>query len=268
MGNYHRYVILTTGRTGSTILTRLIREHSRVVDYQELFNVNYRAEWTTHSGRAESLRYWLGSVHPAKYNVRPSLMPENLRPEEILERCVWHDGYADRVQAVGFKLLHYQLNQPGDFPGLRKQLAERLPTTRVVLLTRRNLLRLYLSHVVSDRVRQWHITDERQRRPRPRLAVAPEDVVNAFRHYRRSEEELESLAGRARATLRLNYEELITDLGGHWKRLLQFLSLAPETMPRCRLLKIENRTLREALVNYDSLKNHFLGSPWETFFEE
>ena len=61
-----KYIVISHGRTGSTILTRMLRAHSRIVDYQELFNVDYQAEFRRGSDRARSLRYWLDAIDRRK----------------------------------------------------------------------------------------------------------------------------------------------------------------------------------------------------------
>ena len=62
-----RYVLLTMGRTGSTILSRMLREHPNIVDYQELFNVDYQAEYRRCTSKQTSLKYWLSFPPGEKY---------------------------------------------------------------------------------------------------------------------------------------------------------------------------------------------------------
>lgn len=266
---YCRYVVLSHGRTGSTILTRMLRDHSRIVDYQELFNVDFQAEFRRSADRARSLRYWLETLDPRKLTRCPVLTNlETAREAQILDEFVWHDHYAEWVRAVGFKVLHYQMKVSGPFPRLHEQLQERLPGLRAVVLTRRNLLRQHLSHVMARRVKQWHIADASQRRPRPSVRFASQELVHAFEYVQQIERELLGLARMAEAMLHFTYEELVGKLEGHWRRLQQFLDVPEESLPALRLVKIENRTLREAIVNYDELKAHFRGTAWEDHFDE
>lgn len=269
MVEYRKYVVLSHGRTGSTILTRMLRGHSRIVDYQELFNVDFQAEFRRSSDRARSLRYWLETVDTHKLGHPPRLTDLETAPEtRILDDFVWHEGYDDRVRAVGFKVLHYQMKSDGPFPQLRAHLEERLPQLYAVLLTRRNLLRQHLSHVMAHRVKQWHIADPSQRRRRPRTRFEPDQLVHAFEYVRRTEDELFTMAARAGEMLHFTYEELVLDMERDWRRLQEFLEVPEESLPELRLVKIENRTLREAIVNYDELKEHFGGTEWAGHFDE
>lgn len=269
MNPYRKYIVLSHGRTGSTILTRMLRDHSCIVDYQELFNVDFQAEFRRSSDRARSLRYWLETVDRQKLQRRPHLAGLETAPEaQILDEFVWHDGYEERVRAVGFKVLHYQMKPDGSFPRLRDHLRERLPQLRAVVLTRRNLLRQHLSHVMAHRVKQWHIAEGSQRRPRPSVRFAPDELVHAFQYVQRTEEELFTMAATAEETLRFTYEELVQNLTLHWSKLQHFLDVPEEPLPELRLVKIENRTLREAIVNYDELKEHFRGMAWAGHFDE
>jgi len=266
---YRKYIVLSHGRTGSTILTRMLRGHSCIVDYQELFNVNFQAEFRHGRDRARSLRYWLDTFDHDKAPRRPDLASLTTVSEKmLLDQYVWHDGYADRIGAVGFKVLHYQLKRDGPFPSLQEQLRQRFPNLRVVVLTRGNLLSQYLSHVTADRLKQWHIADASLRRPRPRVQFAAKELLHVFEHSRLVETELSALAATAGSSLHFTYEDLIRDLASHWRILQHFVEVPDEPMPDLRLAKLENRTLREAIVNYDELKDQFRASAWETFFEE
>lgn len=269
MKTYRKYVVLSHGRTGSTILTRMLRGHSHIVDYQELFNVDFQAEFRRGADRARSLRYWLDTVDPAKVPRRPEPVSLGAISEErLLDECVWHDGYADRIGAIGFKVLSYQWKHDGPFPSLRDQLRRRLPGLRVVVLTRRNLLRQYLSHVMAHRIKQWHIADVTQRRPRPRAQFTAQELLHVFEHCRLVEEELSEMAASAESSLQLTYEELVCDMPSHWRRLQGFVDVPDEPLSDLRLAKLENRTLREAIVNYDELKDEFRTTAYESCFDE
>ncbi|OYV95688.1 MAG: hypothetical protein B7Z73_02140 [Planctomycetia bacterium 21-64-5] len=269
MNRYCRYIVLSHGRTGSTIVTRMLRGHSCVVDYQELFNVNFQAEFRCVTDRATSLRYWLDTFDHAKAPRRPPLTAlGSASVETLLDKHVWHDGYAPSVRAVGFKLLHDQMQPSGRFPSLREEVERRLPQLRAVVITRRNLLKQYLSHVMADRVKQWHIPDASCRLPRPRVHLEARQLMGAFEHSRRVEKEFAALAADAESVMHIRYEELVERMSAHWRDLQDFVRAPHEAMPELRLAKIENRTLGQAIANYDELKRHFRGSPWEEFFDE
>ncbi|MFV0442076.1 MAG: sulfotransferase [Planctomycetaceae bacterium] len=266
---YCRYILLSHGRTGSTILTRMLRDHSRIVDYQELFNVDFQAEFRRGSDRTQSLRYWLETLDQRKLRRRPILANLGTASEsQILDEFVWHNDYAEQIRAVGFKVLHYQMKVNGAFPKLSEQLQERLPGLRVVVLTRCNLLRQHLSHVMAHRVKQWHISDSSQRRPRPPVRFTPQELVHAFEYVQQTEQELLELGRIAEDVLHVTYEQLVETFDGHWRKLQRFLDVPEEPLPELRLVKIEHRTLREAIVNYDELKAHFHGTTWESHFDE
>lgn len=269
MKTYRKYIVLSHGRTGSTILTRMLRGHSRIVDYQELFNVDFQAEFRRSDDRARSLEYWINAVDHAKLRRRPDLAALGTAPvKTLLDEYVWHDGYADGVGAVGLKVLHYQWKHDGPYPSLREQLRRRLPGLRVVVLTRRNLLRQYLSHVMAHRVKQWHIADAAQRRPRPRVRFTAKELLHAFDHCRLVEGELSEMAAAAESSLQSTYEELVGDLPSYWRRLQGFVGVPGEPLSELRLAKIEDRTLREAIVNYDELKGDFRSTAYESCFDE
>lgn len=266
---YSNYIVFSHGRTGSTILTRMLRTHSRIVDYQELFNVDFQAEFRRSSNRARSLRYWLDAVDRHKLRTSiPSVDLASVDEAAILDELVWRDGYAPDIRAVGFKLLHYQMKTDGHFPRLRDRLVERLSRVRAVVLTRRNLLRQHLSHVTAHRVGQWHIADASQRRPRPVVQFTTQELVHAFEYVERTEADLSAMAGAAHRRLDFVYEDLIRDFEGCWRQLQRFLDASEEPLPDLRLVKIEHRALREAIANYDELKERFQETRWAVHFDE
>lgn len=247
----------------------MLRAHSRIVDYQELFNVDYQAEFRRGSDRARSLRYWLDAIDRRKLRApAPAVDLASVDEAVILDELVWRDGYALDVRAVGFKLLHYQMKPDGHFPRLRDRLDERLPQVRAVVLTRRNLLRQHLSHVTAHRVGQWHIADASQRRPRPVVRFTPQELIHAFEYVERTESDLSAMAAVAHRRLDLVYEDLVGDFEGCWRRLQRFLDALEEPLPDLRLVKIEHRTLREAIANYDELAERFRDTRWAGCFDE
>lgn len=100
------------------------------------------------------------------------------------------------------------------------------------------------------------------------MRFAPHEPVHAFEYVQQTERELLGLAGMAEARLHFEYEQLATDLDGHWRRLQEFLDVPEEQLPELQLVKIENRTLREAIINYDELEAHFRDTAWEEHFNE
>lgn len=264
-----RYVLLTMGRTGSTILSRMLREHPNIVDYQELFNVDYQAEYRRCTSKQTSLKYWLSFPPGEKYRDQKNFtaIPLEASASGILRDYVWCGGYASGIKAVGFKLLYYQLNHDGPYPDLSDAFEDLLPSLRVILLTRDHYLETYLSHLVSSRIRQWHITSERERKPRPRIQIQETDLTHAFEHYDHAWDRLQNLAGRAQSQLTVRYEHLITDRQDCWDRTVKFLGVPAVPMPEVSLKKVEVRTMSEAIVNFDELRRHFSGSKWESFFD-
>lgn len=267
---YQKYVLLTLGRTGSTLLSHMLRGHPCIVDYQELFNVDYTAEVKRNDDSRVSLSYWLNAFVDGK-RTRP---PETLSPSEeisagrILERYVWHDDYLQCIGAVGFKLMDYQMEQDGPLGDVKDHVRARMPGLKVIYLTRENWLKQYLSHVVAERARQWHIADPRDRRPRPRVSLPPEKLQGVFAHYEKSQRVLSALAAKSSGVYDLTYEQFIGDCHRHWRAVQEFLGVPVQPTPETRLVKIENRSLSEAITNYRELKDDFAGSSWERFFDE
>lgn len=263
-----RYLLLTMGRTGSTLLSRMLRQHPQIVDYQELFNVDFKAAHEKCTSRVNSLNYWLSFPPDRKYRERRLFdRPENEpSASEILTEHVWYDGYDPRIRAVGLKLLHYQFGKQSYYPELRSTLEEFLPSIRVILLKRDNLLETYTSHRIASEILQWHITSEHERKPRPRLRIDVEELTYAFEHYDAAWSELQYLSNLAQDQLQLSYDNLVSSRKQCWFQSLKFLGVPEIDMPEVSLKKVENREISDIIENFHELKDAFSGTEWGRFF--
>ena len=63
------------------------------------------------------------------------------------------------------------------------------------------------------------------------------------------------------------YESLVSDPECELMRIQRFLDL-PQVQLKTGLRKQNTRLLREAIANYDDLREHFEGSVWAEFFDE
>jgi LPS sulfotransferase NodH len=187
---------------------------------------------------------------------------------DILDRCIWHANYDTSIQAVGLKILAYQMHWEGRFPNLREHLGQRLAGGKVILLLRQNLLHLHVSFVVSGKLRVWHADAAHRPKQRPRVSFTPEQLRQAFERFTREEQQIRQLAQLAGDVYELTYQDLTGNKELHWREIQGFLGVQTVPLPAAHLVKLETRTMRQAITNYEELRRHFDGTCWGRFFDE
>jgi LPS sulfotransferase NodH len=248
--DYRRFVVLARPRTGSNLIQGLLMAHPAIVAFGEIFHDPGEGAW----------RKWPYRFHPRGFRRR-------LR-REMLERPVAHletrffRPMPGPIRAVGFRLFYDQA-RGGQVPDLWAHLASQ-SELHVIHLKRRNVLRTHLSQVVARRTGLW------LRRSSGRQAHAPvklsvEECRRVFSQTRAQEEEMDSFF-RQQPRLEVTYEALVSDRQRQTRRLFDFLSVpsvdvAPTTRKQAYL------DLRDAIANYDELRESFAGTPWSGFFE-
>ncbi len=262
--SYTKYVLLAQPRTGSTWLNQMLALHPRICARGEVFNPQSGKE---EKKRAQVLRHWLRAVEYEA--VRPSQkIRKKTTAAEVLDIHLWHSGYRSDVQAVGFKLLHYQMAESGRFPNLKKQLRERLSDLKLILLDRENLLQRHVSNLIAKKMKRWNVRDEAQRREPPTVWIDPNELEEAFRWHDHLNTELDEFAARAMDVYELSYEELVRRTDVHWQNIQRFLDVQVIDLPKTSTIKLETRHMRHAVENYDELSFRFAGTRWGRYFDE
>jgi LPS sulfotransferase NodH len=228
------YVILFIERDGSTYLTSLLAAHPDVQAVYERFAV---------------------------------LRQQGQNAQQQLE---WARGFFtpplfSRHAAVGFKTKLVDVLDPAGFAGLLQE-----KRCRVIQMQRRNRVKAVISRInakrLHDRSGNWNLYQESDRQPPAAVDLA--EFAEFLREREEADAELETYAGRlALPTLKLVYEDLLTDRASSIRRVFEFL--------RVRWLPVEGKTLkntsddlREAVLNFDELRTAYAGTAYEPMFDE
>lgn len=230
-----RFVVLTEGRSGSTLLIMSLAQHPDITMYGEIFDPK----------RPDDLH---GIAVTTPYH--PGLDSAHFAQQTFASAT---------GKAAGFKLLYHQV--PGE------SVWDYLANTKVkiVRLSRSNLLHVMISWTVGHTTKQWHA-----RRGETILAalpfrLEPENAERFFKHckeYRESKAELFS----QNEVLDITYEDLTGDFLNTVHRVFDFLGLEKHD-PEPLLIKTGRPPLA-VLENYEELKQHFQGTEYESFFDE
>ena len=136
---------------------------------------------------------------------------------------------------------------------------------RIIHLARDNLLRRFLSHRVASGTHVWGDTDGRN----PSMLKIKLSARDLFVDIKRILDQAERtrVLFRHLPFLELSYENLCADFTGSLARVCEFVGASYENLTP-RTLKQENRSLREAIANYDRLKLLFAMSKYRRFFDD
>lgn len=168
-------------------------------------------------------------------------------------------------RAAGFKVKLHDVPAPDAFAEFLCEL-----DVAVVVLQRRNVVKWTVSHLNAIRLREatgdWNLYREEDRLPP--FAPSVEEFEVALRAGEEKQRRLrEYAADLARPALWLHYEDILTDPPTAFRRLFSFLGVTyGGNSGRAR--KNTSDDLRQALANYDQLRDRYRGTRYEQMFDD
>lgn len=260
---YRPFVIISYLRSGTHLLRTALESHPAIVCQTEVFNSD-----------SSNLPY-----------------PLNTNTKTILDDWVYK-SFASSIQQVGFVLQAYHPFALQAFPGIRENLAwsniwpilSNMQGLKVIHLRRENLLRRHLSHVQARKTGQWHAWDAERVKSVTHFEVnaiaranstvvrdkqvtlnaeqLKADFIEVDVWHKRAEQQLSH-----HSSVSITYEQLCSDFDSTTHFILRFLSVEQHSL-QAAVKKLEQRSLRDSIVNYDDLKAYFIDTEWALFFEE
>jgi LPS sulfotransferase NodH len=244
--DYRRFVIVSTARTGSTLLTGLLNSHSQALAFGELFRSPDAIGWDVAPFINRQGAHLL-----ARYRADPV----GFLDQRVFKR--WPRNYA----AVGFKLFYFHTKIP---PG--SIVWDYLTDNReicILHLKRRNLLAQYYSLQLAHKMDVWSMTRPASTVPAP-LSLMPDACARHFASVRDQERECDgTLSGHPLKVL--YYEDLSAAQESEVRAIERFLGLKQETL-MARTVRQRTAPLSEVIANYEELKQTFVGTKWAEFF--
>lgn len=256
--DYAKFVLLGTARTGSTWLLSLLKSHSRVVVYGEIFE--YSNNFLTNL--IDDLPYPLFSFETREYF-------DSLRfcqPVDLLEKFVFRGYVTNQVGAVGFKLFY---DQPED-DLVRDELWNRLlsdSSIHFIHLKRRNYLRMLASLEIANATNRWVGLPDGGVDPNFKpIFLSYRTCLDFFFEIERFEQIFDEKLSESNV-LTVYYEDLIKDVAKTGEVIQNFLHLDYQTL-ESPLQRQNSQPLSSLIVNYFDLLEAFSGSRWEHFFDD
>lgn len=245
---YRKFVIVGTARTGSTLLINLLKSHSQVRVFGELFRSAETIGW---------------DVKPFATFQPPDVVSlYRTDPVAFLEShvfCRW----PRTSKAVGFKLFYYHARTPEHSVVWDYLAAD--PDIRVLHLRRRNLLAQYYSLRLAHQTNAWTESAKPHGAAVP-LRLDPRECRDHFGWVRALEEDC--AAHFARQDIHdIWYEDLVADQGRTIADIQDCLGLARQFV-KPTIARQRNTPLRLAIANYDDLGRQLADTPWAVFFED
>jgi LPS sulfotransferase NodH len=228
------FVVLFTGRSGSTYLVESLDRHTDIRAEKEMF----AAMRQQGCAAADQIAWARSFLATPPY-----------------EGCL----------AVGYKTKPRDIPDPDAFRALLTELG-----ARVVLLQRRNVVKQAVSLInamrLQERTGDWNLYSEGDRAGLQ--AIEPAE----FEKYLRKIEQDQAAAEAYAATLdlpllRIWYEDMLRDEAGFLGRIFEFLG-APFEAVRGSALKNTSDDLRASLANFDELRSRYEGTRYAEMFDE
>jgi LPS sulfotransferase NodH len=234
-----RFVIFAAPRTGSNMLCTMLNSHPDILCHHELFNPN----GIFVALHLRDTDFSLGSIEQRQQSHTAFL--EN----------VWANAGA--VNCAGLKLTHKQ-HEPAF------ELLLRDPSVHKIVLRRRNRVKTYVSHLVSEQSMQWEVYDTAELEARPKVTV---DLVKLNARVTHDEEYHAYLEKVLRDTnqpsIEVYYEQLRES--DEQVRLLQFLKQSTDfgTLSIASV-KQNPAALKDMVENFDELAAALKGTDLES----
>jgi hypothetical protein len=222
-----------TGRTGSSYLISMLVTHPQIAAVGEHL-VDFQGEG------AEAQIHW------AKEFLTPPII--------------------GRHRAIGFKTKLIDILDPDGFAHLLRQLE-----CNIVHMNRQNRIKAVVSRINSLRLYeatdQWNLFSEEDRL-QSRMTIDPEQFESFLQHKEKIDRELEIYVDHMKLpTLKIYYEDLISDKEGTLENLFSFLGVSSHPV-RSATFKNTKDNLREVIANFDEIRFRYLGTPYEPMFDE
>jgi LPS sulfotransferase NodH len=228
------YVILFIERDGSTYLTSLLTSHPDIEAIYERFAVLNQKNVTGAEQNAWAADFFT-----------PPLMA--------------------RTKARGFKT---KLIDVLDLPGFTKLLHEK--NVRIIQMRRRNRVKAVISRINARRLYEatgnWNLYDKSDRMPG--MEVDPE-IFQAYLHEReQADDELQNYVDQlSLPKLKIVYEDLLTDKQATLQKVFAFLQVSNQSVQE-KTMKHTSDDLRDVILNFDSLREQYTGTPYAAMFDE
>jgi len=171
--------------------------------------------------------------------------------------------YPISVKAVGCKIFYTHLD---DEEWLK---FSSLPNFKIIHLLRRNLLRSYISLQIAQKTNQWIENKPGSKSPLKQRQVHV-DHRKLIRYIQLSNAQAATARQRFKDhdVLDIYYEDMVTNFQQVVTSAIDFIGAQQWHKEKINLRRQNPESMRALIVNYDELKDAFVDTPWQVYFDE
>lgn len=235
-----RFVVLSTQRSGSTLLTSSLNSHPDVLCSGELFFPRSDTEFAMRAYRRLSLRNWL--MHSFR---RGALV------REYLDDYYSQPGY----RATGFKFMYSQSRWlPYLYPSVVRYLHDH--NIHVIHNIRENYLRMYISMLFTRTTGVYRSNTELKREP---ISINTRILLpNLRKLVGRDITWAERFSGHP--YLKITYESFVNDQQSERSRIQSFLEIREVGELSSDFRKVTQSDLKKLIVNYEDVERSLMST--------
>jgi LPS sulfotransferase NodH len=275
-----KFVLLTTQRSGSTFIRLWLNNHPSVQCYGEVFLRDYPAVdgfkyYCEANIFRRTLYYILCKPYLTKspYNfVSKKLIREFLNglyyvpcfTEPWTDISKWKNyqprRYNNIERAVGFQLMYNQLR---DYEYLYEWIISN--EVSIVHLTRKNLLKLYLSRLIARQSGIYHsFVKSESARPVQKIFVDQKNILPRMKDILKQREEVSNIFSE-NPSVEFSYEDFFSNYTDVSQKIFSFLGLEDVVLELPNLEKINPNSIEQIIENYKEIAETLKGTPFEEF---
>ena len=273
-----RFIILTSPRSGSNLLSNLLHSHQNIVMYPEIFNL-FAVPRTDldriFTGPQAYLKTFFEKKNlPSKTAVGFKIFYSQaneiqLRPDLNLALCLPEPGDGWKKKVADFQnYLRHHYDTERIAKGFKDawNFLKADASIKIIHLIRKNKLKQFLSLYRASLTDQWKSHDKNTLGDRP-LFLKYDDCINFFIKYTSWEREFDKIFRKHDKAL-IIYEDFEKNKNKVLTEVQDFLGVPLRRDLSTSLEKQARKPLPDAIANYDELKLKFKNSEWEKFFED
>ncbi len=239
------FIILTTQRTGSTLLWRYLDKHPNISGHGEMFLNSHKGVDTFSTFRRKSLKNRLRYHICRKYLINDYMA-------RFFEKT-------NEIEACGFKLMYNQL-----IPELEAYILNTKPL--IIHLVRNNALKIVVSRETAKKRNLYHLQNETEIQD-VTIRLEPKSLLN----------DLESIAAEVEDNrqkfshlpyLELSYESFVKDMTEEAENIFSFLAVNIVQGLPVPLKKINPDSISDLIENYDEVQEILMGTEFESMLDD
>ena len=244
-----RYILICPARTGSSALVSYLQSHPNICSHPEVFGV-HTVEFYGVMGRLKPpIIDWLTELRRRD-------------PIRFLNEFVF---YAGKRKAVGFKFKFEELSL-SQFEEATDYL-RRNTDIKIIFLTRKNLLKRYVSQYLAVHVnKKYNFHKGEALPPTERIRLEASECASDFVFTSRRQATYRAFFSE-HPLLEVTYEDLVDAHDETLTRIQDFLGVEPLAL-ETKLVKIQQQPLSAVIENFEELRAYFVDTDYAVFFDD